>query len=93
MLKFLTPPPPPHPQQPQVPPWQQNENPFQYVFYLLFVRTHTKFGIKSLKIDILMIFDLLTFSQGHQFDTRMKMLLAFCSARHPRRLDMPHDHV
>ena len=23
----------------------------------------------------------------------MKMLLAVCSARHPRRFDMPHDHV
>ena len=33
-----------------------------------------------------MIFDLLTSPQGHQFDPRMKILLAFCSARHPRRL-------
>ena len=40
-----------------------------------------------------MIFDLLTSPQGHQFDPRMKILLAFCSARHPRRFDMPHDHV
>ena len=38
-------------------------------------------------------FDLLTSPQGHQFDRRMKMLLAFCPARHPRRFDMPHDHV
>ena len=81
------------PQQPQVPPWQQNENSFQYVFYLLFVRTHTKFGIKIFEIDILMIFDLLTLPQGHQLDPRMKLLLAFCYARHPRRLNMPHDHV
>ena len=29
-------------------PWQQNEYSVQYVFYLLFVRTHTKFGIKIL---------------------------------------------
>ena len=42
---------------------------------------------------MLMIFDLLTLPQGHQFDPRMKMLLAFCSARHPRRFDMLHDHV
>ena len=42
---------------------------------------------------MLIIFDLLTSSQGHQFDPRMKMLLAFCSACHPRRFDMPHDHV
>ena len=40
-----------------------------------------------------MIFDLLTLPQGYQFDPRLKMLLAFCSARHPRRLDMPHDNV
>ena len=29
---------------------------------------------------MLMIFDLLASPQGHQFDPRMKMLLAFCSA-------------
>ena len=42
---------------------------------------------------MLMIFDLLTSPQGHQFDPRMKMLLALCSARHPCRFDIPHDHV
>ena len=42
---------------------------------------------------MLMIFDLLTSPQGHQFDPSMKMLLAFCSACQPRRFDMPHDHV
>ena len=41
----------------------------------------------------LMIFDLLTSPQGHTFDPRIKILLAFCSARHPRRFDMPHNHV
>ena len=45
--------------------------------------THKEFGIKIFEIDMLMIFDLLTLPQGHQFDTRMKMLLAFCSAIHP----------
>ena len=35
----------------------------------------------------------LTSPQGHQFDPRMKILLAFCSARHPRRFDIPYDHV
>ena len=40
-----------------------------------------------------MIFDLLTSPQGHQFDHRIKILLAFCSARHPRRFDMPQDNV
>ena len=49
--------------------------------------------MKIFETDILMIFDLLTSPQGHQFDPRMKMLLAFCSARHPRPYDMPHDHV
>ena len=39
-----------------------------------------------------MIFDLLTSPQGHQFDPLMNCLLAFCSARYPRRFDMPHDH-
>ena len=66
-------------------------------FYLLFVKTHKKFGIKNLwnwhGNRNLMIFDLLTSLQGHQFDPRMKILLAFCSARHPRRFDMPHGHV
>ena len=42
---------------------------------------------------MLMIFDLLTLPQGHQFDPRIKMLLAFCSAYHPRRFDMPHGHI
>ena len=42
---------------------------------------------------MLMIFDLLTLPQGHHFDPRMKMLLAFRSACHPRRFDMPIDHV
>ena len=42
---------------------------------------------------MLMIFDLLTSPQGHQFDPRIKMLLAFCSACHPPRFDKPHDHV
>ena len=42
---------------------------------------------------MLMIFDLLTSPQGHQFDPRKKMLLAFCSAHHSRRFDMLHDHV
>ena len=41
----------------------------------------------------LMIFDLLTSPQGHQLDPRMKILLALCSARHPNRFNMPHDHV
>ena len=55
--------------------------------------THKEFGIKIFEIDMLMIFDLLTSPQGHQFDPSMKMLLSFCSACHPRRFDMPHDHV
>ena len=42
---------------------------------------------------MLIIFDLLNSPQGHQFDPRMKILLAFSSARHPRRFDISHDHV
>ena len=85
-LRFMTPPAP-------CSPTPGYDHSVQYVFYLLFVRTHTKFGIKIFEIDMLMIFDLLTSPKGHQFDPRMKMLLAFCSARHPRRFDIPHDHV
>ena len=67
---------------------------FCSICFLSFIfRTHTKFGIKIFEIDMLMIFDLLTSPKGHQFDPRMKMLLAFCSACHPRRFDMLHDHV
>ena len=57
------------------------------------MRTYTKFGIKIFEIDMLMIFDLLTSPKGQQFDPSLKILLAFCSARHRCRFDMPHDHV
>ena len=73
-------------------PWQQNENSVQYVFYLLFVRTR-KVWYKNLwnwHVNDIWPFDL---AEGHQFDSRMKMLLAFCSAHHPYRFDMLHDHV
>ena len=91
---FLTPPQVWAPQSPTPGAWprQQNENPFWYVLYLSFVRTHTKFGIKIFEIGFeikwYMTFDL---TQGHKIDPRMKILLAFCSARHPRGFDMPHD--
>ena len=86
---------PPHPEDP---PWgHEPGNRMKILFNmfsnLLFVRTHTKFGIKIFEIDMLMIFDLLTSSQGNQFDPRMKILLALCSACHPHRFDMLHDHV
>ena len=95
MLKFLTTPPPPSTPKshPRAWPWQPNEHSVQYNFYLSFVGTNTKFGINIFEIKILMIDDHLTSPQGHQFDPRMKMVLAFCYARHPRRFDMPHDHV
>ena len=35
-------------------------------------------------------FDLLASPQCHQFDPSLKVLLAFCSAHHPRQVDMPH---
>ena len=38
-----------------------------------------------------MMFDILTSSKRHQFDPRMKILLAFSFARHPRRFDMPQS--
>ena len=63
------------------------------MFSIFYLWEHTKFGVKIFEIDMLMIFDLLTSPQGHQFDPRMKILLAFCSALHPRGIDMPHDHV
>ena len=68
---------------------------FCSICFLSFIceNTHKEFGIKIFEIDMLMIFDLLTSPQGHQFDPSMKMLLAFCSACQPRRFDMPHDHV
>ena len=52
------------------------------MFSLLFVRTHTKFGIKIFEINVLMIFDLLTSPQRHQFDPRMKNVtcILFCSS-------------
>ena len=47
-LKFLT-----HPA-PQVPTLghEPSNNSVQYLFYLLFVRTHTKFGTKKLRNDL-----------------------------------------
>ena len=86
------------PQHPQVPPRGMTlatEWKFCSICFPSYIceNTHKEFGIKIFEIDMLMIFDLLTLPQGHQFDPRMKMLLAFCSACHPRRFDMPHDHV
>ena len=65
---------------------------FNIFFYLFFKNTH-KVWYKIFEIDMVIIFDLLTSPQGHQFDPKMKMLLAFCSTRDPRRFDTPHDHV
>ena len=57
------------------------------------MRTQTKFGRKIFEIDMLMKFYLLTSPQGHQFDPRMKMFLAFYSARHSRRFTGPRSAV
>ena len=88
------------PQHPQVPPRGHDPSnrikiPFNIIFFIC-ENTH-KVWYKNLwnwhDNWNLMLFDLLTSPQGHQFDPRMKILLAFCSARHPCRFDMPHDHV
>ena len=66
-------------------------------FLSFFCKNACKVWYKNLRIHMvvknLMVFDLLTSLQGHQFDPRMKILLAFCSAHHPCRFDMGHDHV
>ena len=49
--KVFDPPAPPSPT-PGAWPQQDNEKSVQYVFYLLFVRMHTKFGIKKFRIDM-----------------------------------------
>ena len=73
-------------------PWGMTQatkwNSVQYVFYL----SHKVKNLWNWPSNWNLIFDLLT-PQGHQFDTRVKILLAFCSACHHRQFDMPHDHV
>ena len=32
-------------------------------------------------------------TQGHQFDSRVKILLVSCSTNHPLQFDMPHEDV
>ena len=98
----LTPPPPwASPACPKVPPLEHDNGdrikiPSDMFCIFHLYNTHTKSGIIFFEIDMLteikwyLTFDL---TQCHQFDPRIKILLAFCSARHPRRFDMPHDHV
>ena len=40
-----------------------------------------------------MIFDLMTSPQGHQFEPKVKLLLAFCSTQYPSQFSMSHDHI
>ena len=92
-LIFFTPPAPRSPT-----PGQDLGNRMKILFnmffiFFIFVRTHTKFGIKIFEIDMLMIFELLTSAKVTSYYPRMKMLLAFCSACLPRRFEMLHDHV
>ena len=68
-----------------------------YVLYHLFVRTHTKFGIKEslklilqLKFNDIWPFDL---TQGLELNPRIKKILVFCSIHHPCQFDIPHDHI
>ena len=96
MPKFLT---HPAPQSPTPRAWpQQQKGKFHLICFVSYNRENThKVWYKNRGIwhgsRNLMIFDLLTSPQGHQFNPRMKSLLAFCSACHPRQFDMPHDHV
>ena len=92
---------PPPPCTPKSHPWgmiQATEWKFCSICFLFFICEYThKVWLKKNKnwhdYQNLMIFDLLTSPQGHQFDHRMKILLAFRSACHSHRFDMPHDHV
>ena len=85
---------PKHPQVPTRGMTLATEWKFCSICFLSFICENAhKVWYKIFEIDILMIFDLLTSPQGHQFDPKMKMLLEFCSARHPRRFDMSHDHI
>ena len=83
--------PPGHPTAPQSPTpgaWQRwkNDNPVWYVLYLSFVQHTHSLVYKIFEIDMLIkIWWYLTFWPDP--NPRMKILLAFCSARHPRRFD------
>ena len=88
------------PQHPQVPPLghePSNRIKILFIFFSFICENMHKVWYKNLwnwhGNWNLMMFDLLTSPQGHEFDPRIKILLAFCSARHPCRFDMPHDHV
>ena len=92
MLKFLTPQNTPK-SHPGAWPWQQNENSVQYVFYLLFVRTHTKFGIKSFKMTCWWY---LTFWPSHKVTSltlKWKCYLNSVLLVIPVDLILSHDHV
>ena len=86
-------------QHPQVPPLGHDPSNRMKILFNMFSIFYLWEHAQSLVFEIdmiteiLMIFDLLTSPQGHQFDPRMNSLLAFCSARHPRQFDMSNDHV
>ena len=76
------------PSTPKSHPWGMNkatEWKFGSIFYT--------FYLWALRNWNLMIFDLLTLPQGHQYDPMVKILLALCSTHHPLQFDMPHDYV
>ena len=93
--------PPWAPQRPKVPPWSMTnvtEWKSRLLWFVSFICENThKVWYKNLwnwhVNRNLMIFDLLTSPQGHQFDPSIKILLAFCSAHHPHWFDLPHYHV
>ena len=83
-LKYLT------PSTPKFHPWGMTPA-MEWKFYSICFLSFICENIKIIEIDMvnLMIFDLLTSPQGHQFDPRMKILLVLCSARHPLLLVIP----
>ena len=85
-----------HKSHPQAWSRHQNKNSVRYVLYILFVRTHTRFGrTKIFEIDFVVgiqgywTFDI---TQGHQLDHRVNFLLVFSSSHHHRQFDMLHNH-
>ena len=64
------------------------------MFFIFFCEnTHIEFGINIFEIDMLMIFDLFTSPQGHQFDPRIKCYLHSVLLIIPVDLICPPSHT